>query len=102
MESSTLLVLVFAFTSVSAFGKVQDVESIEQLDSEFEGDIATKFDDMKQSTEFVVNEDKIKLEFLNDSEDTTSGLRMVLGIFCVVGGLLVLLLVGMKAWPKRK
>ena len=50
---------------------------------------------MKQSDEFVVNEDKIKVQFLNDSEDTSSGLSMVyIGIFCGVGGLLVLLVVG--------
>ena len=50
---------------------------------------------MKQSDDFVVNEDKINIEFFKDSEETTSGLGMVyIGIFCGVGGLLVLLVVG--------
>ena len=50
---------------------------------------------MKQSDEFVVNEDKINVEFLADSEETSGRLSMAyIGIFCGVGGLLVLLGVG--------
>ena len=72
--------------------KEKDMKSIEQSDSEFEGNIATHVDDMKQSDEFVVNEDKINVEFLTDS---SGGLSMAyIGIFCGVGGLLVLLVLG--------
>ena len=52
---------------------------------------------MKQSHELVVNEDKIKVDDLKESEDTSSGLSnsiVYIGIFCGVGGLLVLLVVG--------
>ena len=52
---------------------------------------------MKQSHELVVNEDKIKVDDLKESEDTSSGLsnsNVYIGIFCGVGGLLVLLVVG--------
>jgi hypothetical protein len=65
--------------------KEKDLKSIEQSDSESDGNISTHVDDIKQSDEFVVNEDKINVDNLNDdSEDTSSGLSMAYIYFVVL------------------